>query len=529
MNFDYLIVGAGSAGCVLANRLSVNPGNRVCLLEAGPTDRSPLVSTPLGIVFLMRSKKRNWRYWTVPQEHLNGRRLYIPRGKTLGGSSAVNAMIYTRGHRADYDRWAALGNAGWGFDEVLPIFRRSENNARGADAFHGEGGPLDVSDPSYCHPVAGAFLEAARQAGFPANDDFSGAAQEGVGRYQLTQVGGERASVARAYLHPVLARSNLTVRTGIRVMRVLMAGKRALGVQYAKAGSLRRIEAGTVIVCAGAINSPQLLLLSGIGPRERLEPHGIRQVHALPGVGRNLHDHPDALVVHRSRRRDTLSLGPGYLPQAAKWLWRYLRWRDGAFTTNVAEVGGFVKSQAGEAIPDLQLHLSAALLDNHGLDWRFGMGWGYSAHVSVLRPRARGGVTLRDANPARPAAIDPNLLADPDDARRLLRGVRILREILAQDALAPWRGRELLPGEGARSDAELRRFLRAKTEAIYHPVGTCKMGNDEMAVVDHRLKVHGLENLYVVDASVMPAVIGGNTNAPTVMIAEKAADALLGD
>lgn len=529
MQFDYLIVGAGSAGCVLANRLSSNPNHRVCLLEAGPDDTSPLVRAPAGIIALMRSKKRNWRYWTTPQEALDNRRLYIPRGKTLGGSSSVNAMIYTRGHPSDYNHWAALGNTGWGWDDLLPIFKRTEKNVRGADTFHGNLGKLNVSDATYAHPVSRAFVAACIEAGYPANDDFSGEAQEGVGLYQLTHVGGERSSVARGYLAPILERPNLAVRTDALATRILMDGKRAIGAEYLQEGHPRRIEAGTVILAGGTINSPQLLLLSGIGPTGQIAPHGIKQIHDLPGVGRNLQDHPDALVVHRSLRHDTMSLGAGNLPKALKDLYRYWRKREGPLASNSAEAGGFIKSGTEQSIPDLQLHLTAGLLDNHGLNWRFALGWGYSAHVAVLRPRSRGRVTLASANPASPARIDPRLLSAREDMERLLRGLKLMRnDILTRDALAPWRGPEVFPGAGVESDAELRAYLRAKTETIYHPVGTCKMGNDEMAVVDGSLKVHGLESLYVIDASIMPTLIGGNTNAPTVVIAEKAADGLIG-
>lgn len=526
--FDFVIVGGGSAGCVLASRLSANPAHRVCLLEAGPADDSHLVRVPAGIIALMRSRRRNWRYRTCAQRHLGGRELYIPRGKTLGGSSAVNAMIYTRGHAWDYDHWVELGNPGWGWSDVLPIFRRSENNTRGADAYHGAGGPLDVADMAFSHPVSGAFVAACVQAGYPPNHDFNGAVQEGVGLYQVTQTRGERCSVARGYLHPATTRPNLTVLTNTLATRVVIDAKRAVGVACVGDAGARIIEAGTVILSGGTINSPQLLLLSGIGARSQLEPHGIRQVHDLPGVGRNLQDHPDILVVQRSQRHDTLSLGPGYLPQAITGLYRYLVKREGALTSNVAEAGGFIKSRTGLAIPDLQLHLSAALLDEHGLNWKFATGWGYSAHVCVLRPRARGSVSLKDADPASPAVIDPDLLGDPDDVERLLGGLKIVRGILQQDALAPWRGDEIFPGGDVRDDARLREYLRAKVETIYHPVGTCRMGNDAMAVVDGKLKVHGIEGLYVVDASVMPSLIGGNTNAPTVMIAEKAADGMPG-
>lgn len=529
MQYDYLIIGAGSAGCVLANRLSANPAHQVCLLEAGPSDNSPLVRMPVGIIALMRSRKRNWRYHTTAQNHLDQRQRYMPRGKCLGGSSAVNAMIYTRGHCSDYDHWAALGNQGWGWDDVLPVFKRSENNERGGDAFHGADGPLNVAELRYAHPVSEAFVRAGVQAGQTRNDDFSGASQEGVGLYQVTQQGGERCDVARGYLHPVLERPNLTVVTGAHVTRVLLDGKRACGAEHLHAGRTQRIEADRVIVSGGSINSPQLLLLSGIGATEQLAAHGITQLHDLPGVGKNLQDHPDAVIVHRSKRHDTLSLGPAGLPRTIAALWRYARQRNGALTSNVAEAGGFIKSASDEPIPDLQLHLSAALLDNHGLNWRFAMGWGYSAHVCVLRPKARGSISLNSADPLAPARIDPQFLAHRDDTERLLRGVKLVRDMLRQEALDPWRGAEVFPGPKAHSDDQLRAFLRHKVETIYHPVGTCKMGNDAMAVVDDQLRVHGLQNLYVVDASIMPTLIGGNTNAPTVMIAEKAADMLLAD
>lgn len=529
MQFDYVIVGGGSAGCVLANRLSAKTSCRVCLIEAGPSDDSLLVRVPAGIIALMRSRKRNWRYWSCPQAQLDGRPRYMPRGKTLGGSSSVNAMIYTRGHPRDYDHWAALGNAGWGWDDVLPVFKRSEDNTRGADAFHGVGGGLKVADLAYAHPASRAFIAACVEAGFPANHDFNAAVQEGVGLYQVTQAGGERSNVARGYLTPILGRTNLTVLTDTLATRVLLDGKRAVGVECVSRGATRKHEAGTVIVSAGTFNSPQLLLLSGIGAGAALEPHGIPQSHDLPGVGQNLQDHPDVLTVYHSRRHDTMSLGIGYLPQAVRDAWQYARTRQGPLTSNAAEAGGFIKSQPEADIPDLQLHLTAALLDNHGLNWRFAMGWGYSAHVCVLRPKSRGHVGLSDANPQSPPLIDPNFLADPDDTERLLRGLRIVREnILARNPLAPWRGSEVFPGADVRSNAELRAYLRAKVETIYHPVGTCAMGNGDGAVVDADLKVRGLDALYVVDASVMPTLIGGNTNAPTVMIAEKAADGMLG-
>ena len=512
---------------MLANRLSTNPAHRVCLLEAGPGADAAVVRIPVGIIALMRSKKRNWRYYTVPQTHLDHRQRYMPRGKCLGGSSAVNAMIYTRGHPQDFDHWASLGNRGWGWDDVLPIFRRSENNARGADDFHGATGPLHVSDLRFAHPVSEAFVDAAVQAGHPHNHDFNGAAQHGVGLYQVNQQDGERCSVARAYLYPVLQRDNLTVISDAQVSRLLLDGKRAFGAEYLRHGATHKVEAGTVIVCAGSINSPQILLLSGIGGTAQLEPHGIRQIHDLPGVGMNLQDHPDALVVHRSLRHDTLSLGPGALPRTATALWQYARYGKGPLTSNVAEAGGFIMSSPQEPVPDLQLHLSAALLDNHGLNWKFAMGWGYSTHVCVLRPKSRGSIGLESADPHAPPRIDPQFLRHPDDVERLLRGVRLVRDMLRQPALDEWRGEEVFPGQPVQDDDQLRAYLSAKVETIYHPVGTCAMGQDDLSVVDDRLRVHGVDNLYVVDASIMPTLIGGNTNAPTVMIAEKAADMLL--
>jgi choline dehydrogenase len=529
MEFDYIIVGGGSAGCVLANRLSRNPENRVCLLEAGPDDDSILIRMPAGVIALMRSNKRNWRYYTVPQKQLNNRQLYIPRGKTLGGSSAVNAMVYTRGHKWDYDHWASLGNEGWGWDDVLPIFRRAENHEKGENEFHGSGGPLNVAPLTFKHGVSQGFVKAAVEAGFPDRDEFNDDIQEGVGFFEVTQKSGERFGVARGYLHPALERDNLTVVTEAQVNRVLFDGKRATGVEYVHKGHVQTIRGGEIIVSGGAINSPQLLMLSGVGPREELEKHDITVHHELPGVGRNLQDHPDALVVHKCITKDSMNLSPAWLPQAVKAVWDWLFKRQGPLTSNAAEAGGFIKSRPEESIPDLQLHLTAARLDNHGLNTFFSMGYGYSGHVCILRPKSRGTVTLQSANPSDHALIDPNFLAEPEDMEGMVRGVKQVRKIMAQDALKPYRGEELFPGSAVQSDDEIRAFLREKCDNIYHPVGTCKMGNDDMAVVDSQLRVHGLENLRVVDASIMPTLIGGNTNAPTVMIAEKAADMILGE
>ncbi|MEQ3635938.1 choline dehydrogenase [Alcanivorax sp.] len=531
MQFDYIIVGAGSAGCVLANRLSENSNNRVCLLEAGPADNSLFIRIPAGIIMMMRSKTRNWRYYTVPQKALNNRQIYIPRGKTLGGSSAVNAMCYTRGHKWDYDHWAELGNKGWGYEDVLPVFKRSEHYEAGESTYHGTGGKLNIADLRFTHPVSRAFVKAGVQAGHPATDDFNNEVQEGMGMYKVNQKDGERCGVAKAYLHPVMDRPNLTIMTNALVNRILFDGKRAIGVEVEHNGQIRTLKADNeVVLSGGAINSPQVLKLSGVGPAAELAEHNIPLVHDLPGVGENLQDHPDALVVHKSLRKDTLSLAPGALMTTGlKGIFNFFYRRSGQLTSNVAEAGGFIKSRPEENIPDLQLHLTAAKLDNHGLNVLFSMGYGYSGHVCTLRPKSRGNITLRDANPRSPALINPRFLEHPDDMESMVRGVKAIRKIMAQQALTDWRDEEIFPGKAVQSDEEIRGFLRQKCDNIYHPVGTCKMGSDEMAVVDSELRVHGLEGLRVVDASIMPTLVGGNTNAPTVMIAEKAADAILGE
>lgn len=532
MSYDYLIVGAGSAGSTLARRLSEDPNNKVCLLEAGPADNSLMVKIPVGVIAMMHSKKRNWRYWTEPQEQLDNREIFCPRGKTFGGSSSINAMIYTRGHRWDYDHWAELGNNGWSYDDVLPIFKRSENQERGADDYHGVGGGLNVADLRYRHPVSETFVEAGQQAGFALNNDFNGEEQEGVGFYQVTQKNGERWSAARGQLHPVLDRSNLTVISGALANRVLFDGKRACGVEYTQNGEseTKRIDATRVILSGGAINSPQLLLLSGVGPKAELDRHGISQVAELPGVGENLQDHLDVIAVTKSTKRNALSFAPSYyIPTGVKAVANYALNREGPLTSNAAESGGFIKSDEQQDIPDLQIHMTAAPLDNHALDLRFTLQWAYSCHICDLRPKSRGTVRLKSRNPAEAPAIDPRYLSDPADVETLLKGIKHVRNILAQPAFDHCRGDEIFPGSDVQTDEELVEFIRKKADTIYHPVGTCKMGDDDMAVVDNELKVHGLENLWVVDASIMPTLVGGNTNAPTVMIAHKAADIMLGE
>ncbi|WP_317203607.1 choline dehydrogenase [Janthinobacterium sp.] len=530
--YDYIIVGAGSAGCVLANRLSADPAVSVCLLEAGPVDRSPFIRLPIGIMFMMLSKVLNWRYYTEPQAQLNQRRLYWPRGKTLGGSSSSNAMIYTRGHADDYEHWAALGNPGWSYAEVLPLFKRAEHQERGGNDYHGVGGPLNVADLRSPNLLSAVYINAAVETGQVRNSDFSGASQEGVGLYQVTQKNGERWSVARAYLHPVQERSNLTVLTGARSSKIVLAGKRAAGVVYVKDGKRHEIRARReVLLCGGAINSPQLLMLSGIGPAEELRRHGIAVMHELPGVGQNLQDHLDVLVVHECVKPVSLGISLRNALAQGKHLFNYLLFRNGPLTTNGAEAGGFIKSGAAQAIPDVQLHFTPASLDDHGRNLSRAaftlFGHGYSLHVCDLRPKSRGHIGLNSADPGADARIEPNYLAHPDDMETLLRGVKAARKILAARAFARFRGEEVFPGAAVQSDEEIRAFIRAKAGTIYHPVGTCKMGHDTQAVVDAQLRVHGIAGLRVVDASIMPTLIGGNTNAPTVMIAEKAADLIL--
>lgn len=530
--FDYVIVGAGSAGCVLANRLSADPSVSVCLLEAGPPDRHPLIHLPLGIVWMMMSRRLNWRYETEAEPALDDRHLFWPRGKTLGGSSASNAMIYTRGHPSDYDAWAAQGNHGWSWQDVLPLFRQAEHHEAGADAWHGADGPLNVARQRSPNVLSRVFVDAAQQAGYPFNPDFNGGQQEGVGLYELTQKNGERWSAARAYLHSVANRPNLTVVTGIHVDRVRLDGGRATGVEWragGRSGTLRATR--EVLLCGGAINSPQLLLLSGIGPEHALQRHGIPIQHVLPGVGENLQDHLDVLIVHRCTQPVSLGISPATLPKQAGYLVEYLRHRQGPFTTNSAEGGGFVKSDASLAIPDLQFHFTPAHLDGHARTLRSAaftlVGHGYALHVCNLRPKSRGSITLRSSDPTQPPRIHAGYLSHPDDLAVLRRGVKIARHVLAAPAFDPYRGPEIFPGDAVRSDDEIEAFIRRKAESIYHPVGTCKMGHDAMAVVDDTLRVHGIDGLRVVDASVMPQLIGGNTNAPTIMIAEKAARDIL--
>jgi choline dehydrogenase len=524
--YDYIIVGAGSAGCVLANRLTEDPAVSVLLLEAGGPDRSPLIRIPATASLLYKGPF-DWAFATEPQPHLNDRRLYFGRGKGLGGSSTINSMIYMRGAAQDYDQWAASGAAGWSWAEVLPYFKKLEHYERGASDYHGVGGPLNVTDLSYVNPLTRAFVESAVTAGHKRNADFNGAEQEGVGLHQVTQKGGRRHSAADAYLKPAQRRRNLTTLTNARVTQLLLDGDQVLGVAYLRNG--RQAEARArrdVLLCGGAIHSPQLLMLSGVGPADHLQALGVRVVRDLPGVGQNLQDHVAAGVLCASSRPISLSreLTSWRLPGN---LLRYAALRQGPFTSNVVEAGGFVRSLPDLSAPDLQFTFIPVWALDHGLTRL--KGHGFILVTLLLCPQSRGSVSLQSSDALAAPRIQPNYLADERDRAALLRGIRLVRDITATPPLAQLVRAERLPGSEAQSDDALLAATREYAQNGDHPVGTLKMGRDPLAVVDERLRVHGLRGLRVVDASVMPTIPRGNTNIPAIMIAERAADLIKAD
>jgi len=528
--FDFVIVGAGSAGCVLANRLSADPAVRVCLIEAGKKDTALMVRMPAGVGSLIKeANDHNWGFHTEPQAHMDGRRLYWPRGKGWGGSSSINGMVYIRGHAGDYDQWGQMGLKGWSYADVLPYFKRAESYERGANDFHGGDGPLSVSESPMREPVYKAFIEAGRQAGYPVTEDFNGAQQEGFGPYQRTIHKGERWSASFAYLRPIEGRRpNLKVISTGLVTRVLIEAGRAVGVEIVEAkgqiASTVRASA-EVILCAGAVQSPQLLQLSGVGDPDALKKLGIEVKAASPNVGKNLQDHLDVTVIHKMNQ----PISAYSMQKGMKKLFvglRYLATQTGPGSDNFLQAGAFLKSRTGLEMPDIQLHLVNAIMMNHGNHQPTEDG--YTVHACQLRPESRGSVALKSADPFDHPAIDPNYLGAEEDRRAMREAVKMVRDICKQASLQTYNAGEIMPGASVASDAEIDAFIRAKGETIYHPVGTVSMGVNATSPVDGDLKVRGVDGLRVVDASVMPTLIGGNTNAPTIMVAEKAADLIRG-
>lgn len=525
MFYDYAIIGGGSAGCVLANRLSADPSIKVALIEAGPPDKNFLIHMPAGDAALMKTGWFDWGYHTEPQPGLNGRRLFWPRGKVLGGSSSVNAMVYMRGVPSDYDMWAQLGNRGWAWEDVLAYFKKAENYLPGGDDYHGSGGPLKVSRPSINGPLNRAWIEAGKQAGYPYTPDFNGPQQEGFGPIDCTVADGRRASAAASYLRPALSRKNLTIISRAQATRIVVEGGRAVAVEYVRKKTKQILRAQReILLCGGSINSPQLLLLSGIGPAGEISQHGIKPVHGLPGVGKNLQDHLHGAIKHYCTKPVSLYsvVKPTALPRHVLY---YLLTHKGPAATMGLETLAFVKSQPELIAPDLEYHFVPVLYTDHGRVMIYQHG--FMAYYNMQRPESRGEITLKSADPLAHPAIQPNYFQSETDLRTLRAGFEITREVFRQKAFDAYRGEEFMPGPKVKTDADVDLYHRQTAELIYHPVGTCKMGQDEMAVVDETLRVRGLEGLRVVDASIMPRLVSGNTNAPTIMIAEKAADMIL--
>jgi choline dehydrogenase-like flavoprotein len=525
--FDYVIVGGGSAGCALAGRLSEDPGTTVCVLEAGGADHSVFVRAPLGIIVMVPWGVMNsWHYFTTPQKGFNGRKGFQPRGKVLGGSSSINAMVYTRCNRNDYDGWAAQGNPGWSYADLLPLFKRAENShCFSNNEYHGNSGPLHVSYLRSPSPANEAFRAACVEKGIPLNPDYNGASQFGISPTQATQYNGERWNAARAYLHANADRKNLTVLNGCHTRKVLFEGKTAIGVELRRDGQVHQIRARKeVILSAGAFGSPQLLMLSGIGPKAHLQQHGIAVVHDLPGVGQNLQDHVTSNLIYRTPRwKDTVGISVRGAWEIIKAIFQWRKERKGWITTCVSESNGFVSTCGNPDHPDIQLAFLPSIVDEHTRKTH--LGHGYTLHTTLMRPKSRGSVTLQSADPNQPPAIDPGFFTHPDDMAVAIKGARMGFEILEAKAMAPYRGKRLHPFD-VNDDKAMEAFLRATCDTEYHPVGTCKMGpdTDPMAVVDAQLRVKGVQGLRVVDASIMPALTTGNTNAPSMVIGEKAAD-----
>ncbi len=526
-SYDYIVIGGGSSGSVLAARLAERTDLKICLIEAGSRDETPRIKTPAGTITLYKSQKFSWNFYSTPQPSLGGRQIHIPRGKVLGGSSSMNSMIYIRGLPSDYDRWQEAGCRGWGWNDVLPWFKRSENNQLSQDpAYHGFNGELLVDKPRDPNPVSTLFVNAGKRIGLPVNTDFNGARMTGVGIYNLTQKNGQRLSSYRAFLHPRLGRSNLTIITDCEVQDLIISGNAVQGVRVKKGGGQEQVSLladKEVILTAGSIGSPHILLKSGIGPQQELEKAGIRVVHHLPGVGRNLQDHLDGLVTIRSKSPLTLGFSlAAWRPILSSPL-KYVFGKKGWLTTNYVEAGGFASTPLSPSAPDVQFHFVPGYRSHRGRLFEFGHG--YAIHTCVLRPKSIGSLKLGgDGQPV----IDFNFLADPADAKVLVEGIKVARRILAQPEFDAIRGKEMLPGENVKTDEQLHRYVKEYCSTVFHPVGTCKMGIDPMSVVDPQtLKVHGIDRLRVADASIMPSLISGNTNAPAIMIGERAAGMIL--
>jgi choline dehydrogenase-like flavoprotein len=525
--FDYVIVGGGSAGCVLAARLSEDPNVRVCLIEAGPRDRHPLIHIPLGVTWLIKHPRLNWCYWSAPQEHVAGRKIFLPRGRVLGGSSSINGSIYVRGHRSDYDDWAAWGNSGWSYAEVLPYFRKSENNEQfRASPYHGAGGPMNVSDCESYNPLTEMMLDAADSLQLPRTDDFNGREQEGFGRRQVTIRDGRRESAATAFLRDADKRKNLTIICNALVSHIAFEGRRAAGVEIVQAGERRRINARReIILSAGVFASPAILMRSGIGDGAEVQKHGIDVVHHAPQVGRNLQDHIASPVQYSTPTTIPYGISWRTLPWLTRTIMNYALFRRGILANTGLQAGGFVRSRPGLDRPDIQFILMPA---ERSPDGRMGIGHGYGLITVLLRPKSSGTVRLAGVDPELEPVIDPAFYSEPDDLDDMVRGLRLARRILEAPAWEPVRGAEIRPGPQAQSDAALKDYIRASSQTCFHPVGTCAMGKEPQHVVDAELRVRGVDGLRVVDAAIIPRMIGGNTNAPVIMIAEKAADMIRG-